>query len=53
VEAAEAELIRLEAPDAETVGLRDALQRLVLEGRVGTGRAAGVRLAGSRRPTAP
>ena len=31
------ELIRLEAPDAEPVGLRDALQRLVLEGRVGAG----------------
>src|SRR5512144_2075138 len=37
VEAAEAELIRLEAPDTEAVGLRDALQRLVLEGRVGAG----------------
>jgi hypothetical protein len=37
VEAVEAELIRLEAPDAEAVGLRDAFQRLVLEGRLGAG----------------
>src|SRR5512144_1128484 len=39
VEAAEVELIRLEAPDTEAVGLRDALQRLVLEGRVGAGKS--------------
>ena len=28
-------LIHPEAPDAEAVALRDALQRLVLEGRIG------------------
>jgi hypothetical protein len=30
-------MVYLEAPDAEAVGLCDALQRLVLEGRVGAG----------------